>query len=294
MRKIYPLWSLLTLIFFQAGCKKFDKPEKAAAYIYIPNIHLQVGPTQGTAANGIIDAWVYVNDQPVGVYELPCLVPMLTEGKQKITIYAGIKDNGIGEERNKYTFYQPYITYDVDLVPGQIDTMKGTVAPVVTYYPASDIDIWYENFDDASIGFVAETNSDAGVTYIGDSTTAFEGNGMGKIELTSSMDFARVHTSQTFTLPKNGKPVYVEINYNTNNSMAIGVQTIIGTDVTNYDNTVIVPTSGVWKKMYVNLTDVVSEQGSATQFKFIITMSKDDGITTAENYIDNFKVVYAK
>jgi len=293
VRKNYPLW-LLVLVLFQAGCKKFDKPEKAASYIYIPSIRLQVAPTEGSAANGIIDAWVYVNDQPVGVYELPCLVPILAEGKQKITIYAGIKDNGIGEERNKYNFYQPYITYDVDLVPGEIDTMKGALQPVVTYYPASDIDIWNENFDDGSINFVAESNSDAGVTFVGDSTTAFEGTGMGKIELTSGLNFARVHTSQIFTLPKAGKPVYVEINYNTNNTMAIGIQSIIGTEVSNFDNTVVVPSGGVWKKMYVNLTDVVTEQASASQFRFIITINKDDGVTTSQNYIDNFKVVYAK
>jgi hypothetical protein len=108
------------------------------------------------------------------------------------------------------------------------------------------------------------------------------------------MSFARVHTSQLFTLPKSAKPVYVEINYNTNNSMAIGIEPIVGTGTTDIDNTVIKASNGVWKKMYVNLTEIVTQQGSSTQFRFIITINKDEGVTTVENYFDNFKVVYAK
>lgn len=292
MRQNYSLLLLLVLFVFSVGCKKFNKPEKATSYIYIPSIRLQVSSIEGTASNAIKDAWVYVNEQPVGVLELPCLVPVLAEGKQKIAVYAGIMDDGINERRNKYLFYQPFVTYDVNLTPGKVDTLKGALEPVVTYYPSTEIEIWNENFDDASINFVAETNSDAGITYVNDIN--FEGAGVGKIELSPSMSFARVRTSQTFNLPKGGNPVYVEINYNTNNTMAIGIQAKIGTDNVNIDNTVIRASGGVWKKMYVNLTDVVSQQGNSTEFKFIITMTKDNGVSTAINYIDNFKVVYAK
>lgn len=292
MRKLYALLSLLVWVCVLGSCNKFDKPEKVASYLYIPKINLTVGPTQGTSASEILDAWVYVNDQPLGVFGLPCLVPILESGEQKITIYAGIKDDGINESRNKYAFYQPYIK-TINLQPGIIDTLNGADAPTVSYYPGSDIEIWNENFDDASVNFVAETNSDAGITYIDDSVNAYEGGGMGKIELTGSMTFARVYTSQTFLLPKAGKPVYVEINYKTNNTMAVGIKATNGTEVKYVDNTIIKPSNGLWKKMYVNLREAVSNQ-AGTQFNFIITVSKDDGITTVENFIDNFKVVYAK
>lgn len=291
MRKFYFLYfSLLYL----SACKKFDKPEQIPAYIQIDKIDLSVTSTQGTASNSIIDAWVYVNDQPIGVFNLPCTIPILATGFQKINVYAGIKDNGLTESRTKYLMFENFQTYGVDLKAGEIAYMTGTLQPVVKYYPSSVIDIWNENFDNAAIDFIADPNSETGVTFIGDSTLAFEGQGMGKIELVSGLTYARVITAQSFDLPQQGKPVYVELDYNTNNSMAIGIQAINGTELTNLDQTVIFATNGVWKKIYINLTELVSQQTSANLFKFIITATKDGNVTTVENYIDNFKVVYVK
>lgn len=292
MVNVYLVFFFVIALF--TGCKKFDKPEQAAAYLYIDKINLSVTSTQGSAAHDIIDAWVYVNDQPVGIFSLPALVPVLAEGKQKITIAAGIKNNGIGSTRDKYPFYEFFITNNVDLKPGVVDTLDGADQPTVVYSPASQIEIWNENFDDAGIDFAATSTSEAGLTHVPDSTIAFEGDGCAKLFLGSSFTFARVATTQTFALPKSGKNVYVEIHYKSNNTMAVGVQAINSSETTNIDNTVLRATNGEWKKMYVKLTEVVSLQSSATSFKFIITMSKDDGITEAENFIDNFKVVYAK
>lgn len=291
MRKIYLFYFS---VFYLSACKKFDKPEQIPSYIYIDKIDLSVTATQGTASHGIIDAWVYVNDQPVGVFNLPATIPILAEGNQKITISPGIKDDGLTESRKKYTMLQDFITYDVNLKPGEIVTLSGTTQPVVTYYPSSEIEIWYENFDNATIEFNAASNSDAGVTFVDDSTTAFEGQGMGKIELGAGLSYARVITATQFDLPKGGKPVYVELNYNTNNSMAIGIQAIDGVETDDIDNTVLNSTDGVWKKIYVNLTEIVSQQPNADAFKFIMTVSKESSVSTVENYFDNFKVVYDK
>ncbi len=291
MRKFYHYYFIL---FFLFSCSKWDKPEQIPAYIYIDKIDLSVTPTQGTASHGIIDAWVYVNDQPVGVFDLPCTVPVLAEGSPKITIAPGIKNDGLTESRAKYSLLQNFTTTSLTLIPGKIVNMDGVNQPVVTYYPSTDIEIWNENFDNASIDFVSDPNSEAGVTFIGDSTIAFEGQGMGEIELVSGLTYARVITSQSFNLPKFGKTVYVEMNYNTNNTMAVGIQAITGVDFTNLDNTVIKASGGEWKKIYVKLTDLVSQQVNATSFKFIITITKDSDVTTVQNYIDNFKVVYDK
>ena len=264
------------------------------AYIYVDRFALNVSPTQGTASNDISDAWVYVNDQAVGVYELPATIPVLYSGNQTITVAAGIKNDGRNESRSKYPFFENFVTTAINLTPGKVDSLIGLLKPTTTYKPLSDIDIWNENFDDAVIDFVAATNSDAGITFVNDTNLVYEGTGCGKIELTSGKIFAEVITSQIFTLPKLGKAVYVEINYNTNNSMAIGFLAINGTEITDLSNTILKPTNGVWKKMYVNCTDLVSRQSTATQFKFKIQVNKDTDITTVENYFDNFKVVYDK
>jgi hypothetical protein len=290
VKKIYPI-AFCTLFF--NGCKKWDKPEQVPSYIHIDHMQLSVSPTEGTASNGFIDAWVYVNDQPIGVFNLPATVPILASGDQTITLYGGIKEDGLTLHRVKYPLIQPFIK-SVHLEPGKIHDMEGADQPVVTYFPSTKIGIWYENFDDAAINFIADPNSDAGVTFVNDSVNSFEGTGMGLIELPSGATFARVITSQSFILPQQGHPVYVELNYKTNNSMGIGMQAITGTTPTNVTNTVLNSTNGQWKKIYVKLTDLVSSAAGADSFKFIITISKESGVDVVDNYIDNFKVVYDK
>lgn len=275
------------------GCKKWDKPEQVPAYIHIDHIDLSVSPSQGTAKHGLIDAWVYVNDQPVGVFNLPATIPILASGSQKITIAGGIKEDGLTEHRAKYSLLLPFIK-TVNLIPGHVHEMTGVDQPTVSYYPSTDVGIWHENFDDAAIEFYADPNSDAGVAYVNDTVNVFEGTGSGKIELPVGFDYARVITSQSFDLPKLGNPVFVELHYKTNNSMGIGIQAINGTELIPLTNTVLNATNGEWKKIYVKLTDIVSEQSNADSFKFIITIDKDNGVDVVENYIDNFKVVYDK
>jgi hypothetical protein len=291
VKKFYLLYFSL---FYLSACKKWDKPEPTPSYIYIERIDLSVNSTEGTASHAIIDAWVYVDDQPIGVFNLPCTVPILEEGYHKISIFPGIKNDGLVESRAKYILMTEYENSTINLIPGQVVNMTGANQPVVTYDSPADIDIWEENFDDAAINFNSDPNSDVGITFVNDSTTAFEGQGMGKIDMPSGYNFCRVITSQSFVLPRGGKVVYVELNYKTNNSMAIGIQSIQGSELINTDNTVLNATDGVWKKVYVNLTEITSNQVNADSFKFIITVQKDDSATDVLNYIDNFKVVYDK
>lgn len=291
MRKLYPLFFS---IFILQACKKWDKPEQVPAYIHIDHLDLSVTSTQGTASHAFIDAWVYVNDQPVGVFNLPATIPMLASGNQKISIYPGIKEDGLTEHRGKYTVCQEYVTTAVNLVPGEIVDMSGANQPVITYYPSTKIDIWNENFEDPAVDFTTDPNSEAGIVYVDDTVNAFEGHGMGKIELGSGFTYARVLTAQTFNLPKLGKSVYVELNYNTNNTMAIGLQAIDGTELSSKDYVVLNATNGEWKKVYVKFGELVSSYPNADVFKFIITVDKDNGVDAVVNYVDNFKVVYVK
>ena len=60
---------------------------------------------QGTNSEKITDAWIYVNGNLEGVYELPATIPLHYEGLKNLVIYPGIKRNGIAADRKKYPFY---------------------------------------------------------------------------------------------------------------------------------------------------------------------------------------------
>jgi len=47
-----------------------------------------------------------------------------------------------------------------------------------------------------------------------------------------------------------------------------------------------------WNKIYVNLTQTISEGINATSFKVFIGMRRDHNLNINEVYFDNLKIVY--
>ena len=53
---------------------------------------------------------VYINDDLVGVYELPAKFPVLKEGNVTVKVFAGIIDFAKDPPRGvKYPFYDPHV-----------------------------------------------------------------------------------------------------------------------------------------------------------------------------------------
>ena len=58
----------------------------------------------------ITDAWVTMDGQIIGNFEIPCKIPILSQGTHSFDISPGIKVNGIAGTRIKYPFYKKYQT----------------------------------------------------------------------------------------------------------------------------------------------------------------------------------------
>ena len=123
----------LLLVLTLTSCEKEDENsigETIPAYIQIDAISIDdVNDTEK-----ITDAWVYINDQLQGVYELPSLFPVLSTGKQNIRIKGGIKNNGISSSRRAYPFYKSFIQ-EKNLKADQITSMY----PIVSYIDSTNI-----------------------------------------------------------------------------------------------------------------------------------------------------------
>ena len=61
-------------------------------------------------STNISDVWVSMNGQTIGVFEMPCTIPILSDGNHSFDLYPGIKVNGISGSREKYIFYEKYTT----------------------------------------------------------------------------------------------------------------------------------------------------------------------------------------
>lgn len=299
MKRFYLPVALLFLLAFPA-CTKLDRPEPVPAFIYIDHIDLHTTATEGSNSSSMDLTWIYVDDNPVGVFELPAMVPVLKEGEHKLAVYGGIKRDGIAGAHTRYPFYQPYVISNYNFSQGNVDSLTGSKQPYVTYYPSTQMDIWADaDFEVVGTYFTADPTSDTIMNRETDPAIVFEGNGCGSIALSANQTYFKAITQQQFHIPQSGIPVYVELNYACNNTLRVGLQSTNPGGTASIDNTVIrstVDDNGVmvWKKIYCDFTEVVGIAGTVTYSEIYFKMIKDDGVTNPVAYIDNVKLLYGK
>lgn len=278
--------SLFIFLFF-AGCEKFDNPEMIPAYITIEKISLVDNPdiTEGTLSNKIVDAWVYVDDQLIGAFEMPCTIPVLSHGMHKIDVKAGVYLNGVASTRVNYPFYSTY-SIEKELVPDSIIS----ISPVVWYEKACVIP-WLEDFEIGGVTVESSPLSDTAIFKTNDPDDLFEGNYSGKVVLTTDHPYFLNYTIDEFVLPQAGSNIFLEINYKTSTNLLIGVYANAPTQVKALEVAGVFPTE-IWKKVYINLTTVVSRETSATSFKLFFSAHLPEGQNEAIVLLDNIKLIH--
>ena len=96
----------VVLINILSSCNTTDL---SPAFVRIDTIYVNTATNQGTASHNAQTVWVYANDQPLGVFELPTVVPILEEGSTDIII--------LKEEDVQKLIYQ---AHNLPCVPEQI------------------------------------------------------------------------------------------------------------------------------------------------------------------------------
>jgi hypothetical protein len=270
MKKIKYLLIVLVL----SSCQKEDKVD-IPTYLKIDNIALD----EGNTTSNITDAWVYVNDQLQGVYELPAKFPVLEEEIQTVRIKAGIKINGIASSRTAYPFYTSYFQ-DITFTPNETKT----ITPIVSYLDS--IDLFLENFEGTGINLEISAISDTTLLKLVDGDNHY-GAGI----LSDSLFIFEISTDELKDLPQAGSPVFLELDYKSNTQFLVGVYVNYPQSVIQKDLLWINPKEE-WNKIYINLTTTISEGINASSFKVFIGMKRDFELEKNELYFDNLKVVY--
>jgi len=269
MKKITYLMILLGF----ASCKKEDAGD-IPTYLKIDNIALD----EGNTTSNITDAWVYVNDQLQGVYELPAKFPVLEKEIQTVRIKAGIKVNGIASSRIAFPFYTSYFK-DITFAPNETKT----ITPIVSYLDS--IDFFVEDFEGAGVNIKVTAISETSLLNLVDGDNHYGGG-----VLTDSLFTFEIATDELKDLPQAGAPVFLELDYKSNTQFLVGVYVNYPQSVVQKDLLWINPKQE-WNKIYVNLTTTISEGINASSFKVFIGMRRE-GEGPNELYFDNLKVVY--
>ena len=264
---------LIILSIFSSCHKEGD--DVIPTYLKIDNVVL----IEANTNSNITDAWVYVNDQLQGVYELPAMFPLLEDGIQKVRVKAGIKVNGIASSRIAYPFYTSYFE-DITFIQNETQS----ITPVVSYLDS--INYFLEDFEGTGVNIEETAISDTNLINI------FDGdNNYGVGVLSDSLFTFEIATDELNDLPQSGAPVFLELDYKSNTQFLVGVYVNDPQSVEQKDLLWITPKQD-WNKIYVNLTSIISEGINASSFKVFIGMKRDFSLEKNELYFDNIKVVY--
>ena len=275
----------LLLLLAQTSCEKFSGDQTVPAYMKIDSIRLTTDySTQGTAIHNITDAWVYIDGQLIGTFQLPATFPILQQGSHTLMVFPGVKKDGIASTRISYPFYQE-ITKTINLVPDKTLEL-GTLS---TTYNTKTKFIWKEDFDDVAITLdtTAAATTKIKLTAI-DSPLTLEGLHSAIIELdTVGATFACVSHS-TFTIPNSA--VFLEMNFNINTYLLVGVYVTTFGLINEVPIITLNPTNDNWKKIYIDLTTTLNAYTGATTFRVYYYLKN----TTGDHYrilLDNIKVL---
>ncbi len=286
------LWRLIgTLIGFLclvviinfASCKKNDL---VPSYIHIDKITLNsTYETDGSNSSKITDAWVYIDGDLIGIYELPATFPILATGRHDIMVRAGVKLNGIAMSRGYYPFYEAY-TGTVNLEAEHIDT----VHPTVKYY-ANKIQ-WKEDFEEGGFTLIKYTGSDTALTKTSDPAEVFEGSFSGVANLSSDYKYLLTASTEDFAIPQNLSPVFLELNYKTNIPLVVGMIGELQSGDHDRVRALVINANTEWNKIYINLTATANYTVNVQSFKVFFEASLSDTVPSAKIYIDNVKLLY--
>lgn len=279
---------ILLLLLEQTSCEKFSGNQTVPAYMKINSIRLITDySTQGSANNAITDAWVYIDGQLIGVFQLPATFPILQQDNHTLLVLPGVEKDGIAATRAAYPFYES-ITKTVDLVPKK--TLN--VGILSTTYLSKTVFIWKEDFDNAAITLdtTAASTTGIGQTPPGSPLT-LEGIHSGIVEL-DTVGATLACASQSYFAIPSSSGAYLEMNFNMNANM------VVGADLYDINKTLITAapietlnsTNNKWKKIYIDLTTALTAYPGEKFFKIYFYFEN----TTGEKYqilLDNIKVL---
>ncbi|MFT6244504.1 MAG: hypothetical protein ACJA0U_001252 [Salibacteraceae bacterium] len=254
-------------------------------------------PYEGVLTENISDAWVYVDDKLIGVFEVPFKIPLLVSGdNRKITLYPTIRNNGISATKRIYPFMVPY-----EITTNLIQNDTITLNPVTNYYTETQFHII--DFEDlTNIGILQSVNSAASVVPSADPAvhiSSINENTFGRVTLNSSFPnwIARTDFSPVTPFPQSGAEVYLELDYHTTLDVLTGVVSESNGEVVENPNvqfnrqdpdSVIV----TWKKIYIDMQTIISGSPAGSDFQVTFESLLPEGIDDGEINIDNIKVVH--
>ena len=287
MKLITATLTTVLLLFSILRCNLINPDEKIPSYIHIDSFTVSGNyDTVGSLSHKITDAWVMVDNEFVGVFELPCTVPVLQTGPHQVILRAGIYENGISLTRLPYSFYN-YYTASYNLQAKKIDTIN----PTVKYLTNGIKYEFCEDFESSKSAFKPSDLSQVQFTRSDSAGTVFEGKYSMKAVMDTAHSFFEMQTYGLYNIPRN-QAAFVELNYKSDISFQIGYVSVdLLTGDENKHLVLNLNPSSTWKKIYVNFGTEINFEKTGLVFKVFIGTVKTNDSQYSTLYLDNVKLI---
>lgn len=267
MKKRIPYVFLIVWALAFPACEIFNPEEALPAYLRIENATVLVNPAQPLASDlGIRDLWIYRNQELIGVYQLPSVVPFFPSEDTEFTITGGVFETGLSASRISYPFWQPLT---VQIPVKALDTF--TLQPRFQYYPDSILAYpFQENFEGFGINFVELATGANATTLRVTNADAFEGNRSGEVIFSPDFSTYEGASAGFFTLPQSGNnDIWVELTYKNDVPFTVGVYYVTNSDAGDLGDGIFF-LSKEWNTVYVHINDFVRRVREPAVFRLYI------------------------
>jgi len=278
-------WMYVVLI--AVSCNRMDDGANPA-FITTEPFSLEVLPGQGSNSTAISEIWFYTDGDVLGVVDTPVTLPLLKTGPQQISVFGGIKNNGMGTSRIRYPFYQVYDT-TLNIISGNTYTLR----PRFSYLPSAIIDA-SRNFE-AGNSFVAGSNNGGTIELLNEPALAASGVRCVRIKLPPGAAQLSYIDESNITLTS-GEVAFMEMDYSCNNTFIVGVYVISGGNSTKVPVLYLTPTQNAgaedpgWNKIYMDLGMIASQNVSANYYRLYIECTAQES-NQPVIYLDDIKIV---
>ena len=281
-----------------------DKLSPVPSYIQVDSFSFQGnGPdSTGYPSQRISDVWVYVNNQIIGSYAIPTgKIPVLADGKARISLQAGIYTDGIRKSRVYYPFYR---SFEKDTLLKKEETLhlnprfaflqgwkgKSLKKPFTFYQDFEWSDSGCVKGETGSVQLVREYHNGAA------SENLF-GKRYLKLSTSNESDVIDLTNNVYLPLETNGNPVYLEFDYKSTCEVQVGVRGRVGTTATGVVQDLILTPNSQWTKIYVSLSDETGQfhteslaQRKPAYFRFFLRTLPAPGAGNSLS-IDNIRLL---
>lgn len=289
---------------FAVSCNRFEGDQTVPAYLDIDSIKVvddaynSRSSLQGFFTSKIDCAEVTVffegdtSETTLGVYELPCHIPVLREGViSRLRVSPVVKQNGIAATHIYYPYYDNLKFDSMYTLVRDKTTSLGTLS---TTYGAKAYVAWSEFFEPGTERLALDSIVSR-LDYRDDPghDTILSDDGCGVIRITESTRQLDFWSTDTIDLRhfSSDSYLYLELDYWNDLPFSVGLKnpmTAGGQDVTERAM-VITPHKG-WNKIYVNLGRLWNYYNDYPVIRLYFSVLTGTG-DTGNIYLDNMKLM---